>query len=77
MRILLFEDLNYEFNTHTHTSQILSAIALEFYTHTLRFSRDFLVTGTKTHMWEILLVTEFEFNTNTYTSKNRREFEMY
>ena len=30
-----------------------------------------------THTCKILLVSEFEFNTNTHTSKNRWEFEVY
>ena len=39
MRILLFEDLNYEFNTHTWT--ILSTIDFELDTRTSRFSQEF------------------------------------
>ena len=36
-----------------------------------------LVPGTNTHAWKVFLVNEFEFNTNTYTSKFHREFELY
>ena len=36
-----------------------------------------LVTDMNTHKWTSLLVNEFEFNTNTYTSNNSREFDMY
>ena len=45
MRILLFWDLNYEFNTHTHTHtlKILSTIDFELDTHSLRFLQEFLL----------------------------------
>ena len=50
MRILLFWELNNEFNTHTHTSKILSSIDFELDAQTLRFSLVFIVTGTNTHV---------------------------
>ena len=43
MRILLFSDLNYEFNTHTHTCKMMSALDFEFDTRTLRFSQEFVL----------------------------------
>ena len=33
MRILSFWDLNYEFNTHTHTRKMLSAMGCELDAH--------------------------------------------
>ena len=43
MRILLFSDLNYKFNTHTHTCKILSTIEFELDTHIWPFSLKFLL----------------------------------
>ena len=43
MRILLFRDLNYEFNTHAHTWEILSTMGFELDTHSSRFSQEFLL----------------------------------
>ena len=40
MRILVFWDLNYEFNTHTHTLKILSTIDFELNSHSSRISQD-------------------------------------
>ena len=42
MRILLFSDQNYDFNTHTHTSNILSTIKFDLDTHSSPFSLKFL-----------------------------------
>ena len=46
------------------------------YTYLAPFAFIYLVIDTNTHMWKIFLANEFKFNTNTYTSKNRREFKM-
>ena len=35
------------------------------------------LTDTNTHMWKRFLANEFEFKTNTHTSRNRQEYEMY
>ena len=39
------------------------------YTHLAFFAIIFLVTDMNTHTWKTLLDNEFEFNSNTYTSK--------
>ena len=53
MRILLFWDLNEEFNTHTHTWQTLSTIDLsEFHTHCTPFSGVCLVEVAHTYTWK-------------------------
>ena len=40
MRILLFQDLNYEFDTHTYTWNILNNIKFELDAHTSPFSQE-------------------------------------
>ena len=47
----------------------------ELGTHTSLVSKDFILQQTG-HTYVKKMVHNFEFNTNTYTSKNRREFEM-
>ena len=42
------------------------------------FAGIYLVTGANTHNYvKNVLGQRIEFNTNTYTSKNRQEFKMY
>ena len=77
MCILLFWDLNYEYNTHILTWTILSTIDFELDTCSSRFSQEFSCNRYEYKYVKNLLVNAFEFNTNTYTSKNHREFEMY
>ena len=79
MRILLFWDLSYEFNAHTHAWTIPSAIDFELDARISRFSQELTlhVTDANTHTWKMFLVNDFEFNTNTHTSKIHQEFEMY
>ena len=76
MRILLFWDLNYEFNTHAHTRTILNTIDFEFDAHLAFSALAYLVADTHTHTRKMFLVNEFEFNTNTYTLGPAKTYKM-
>ena len=56
---------------------MLSTIDFELDTYLALFTGIFLVTDMNIHTWKMFFVNEFEFNTNTHMSENRREFEMY
>ena len=76
MRILVFEDLNYEFNTHTYTWNNLSTMDFELDTQTPRvFRMNLSCSRCKGKYVKHFLVNEFKFNTNTDTSKNDWEFK--
>ena len=66
MRILLFWDLTYEFNTHTHTWKFWAPSILNWMHIPRVFRINYLVTDTNTHTWKMFLANEFKFNTRIH-----------